>query len=69
VAADELLVRAADAGVSFVRGSDFYVRGQGGEGSARLAFSFVTPDAIREGVSRLARLIAAAPMPARALHA
>jgi len=56
----ELLVRAEQAGITFVRGSDFYPAGAGGRSSARLAFSFVSPDEIREGVSRLAALLAPA---------
>jgi DNA-binding transcriptional MocR family regulator len=52
----ELLDRATAAGVTFVRGTDF-----GGEpSSARLAYSFVSPDEIREGVGRLAALVPAA---------
>jgi len=48
--AAELLPRAEAAGVTFVKGTDF-----GGEpGTLRLAFSFVSPDEIAEGVSRLA---------------
>jgi 2-aminoadipate transaminase len=43
---------AADRGVQFVKGSDFVL--EGGESSLRLAYSGVTPDEIREGVSRLA---------------
>ena len=40
--------------MTFVAGADF-----GGEpNSARLAFSFVSPDEIREGVRRLATLVA-----------
>jgi len=54
----ELLTRAEAAGVTFVRGSDFFAGGEGGQGSARLAFSFASPDEIREGVSRLAALVA-----------
>ena len=57
VSAAELLPHAADAGVTFVPGTDFYPRGEGGAGSARLAFSFVSPDEIDEGVSRLAELL------------
>jgi 2-aminoadipate transaminase len=58
--ADDVLARAADAGVTFVRGADFFPPGSGlGTGSARLAFSFVTPDEIREGISRLAALLPA----------
>jgi 2-aminoadipate transaminase len=42
-------------GVTFVKGTDF-----GGEpNSARLAFSFVSPDEIREGVRRLSAGVAA----------
>jgi DNA-binding transcriptional MocR family regulator len=49
----ELLGRAGDAGVTFVPGADF----GGGAATARLAYSFVTPDEIGEGVRRLAALI------------
>jgi DNA-binding transcriptional MocR family regulator len=52
----ELLERATVAGVPFVRGSDF-----GGEPTTlRLAFSFVSPDEIRDGIARLAALLPAA---------
>ena len=54
----DLLTRAEAVGVTFVRGSDFFAGGKGGQGSARLAFSFASPDEIREGVSRLATLVA-----------
>lgn len=56
--------RLADAagreGVRFVKGSEFYVRGaddagDGGAHELRLAFAGVTPEEIREGVSRLRR--------------
>jgi DNA-binding transcriptional MocR family regulator len=57
VDAAELLTRAAEGGVTFVPGVDF-----GGQpNSMRLAFSFVSPAEIDEGVRRLARLLAAAP--------
>lgn len=57
----ELLGRAEAAGVTFVRGSDFFPAGSGqGRSSARLAFSFVSPEEIREGVSRLASVLAPA---------
>jgi 2-aminoadipate transaminase len=57
VDAGELLGRAEAAGVTFVRGSDFFVRGAGGRGSARLAFSFVSAGEIADGVARLAELL------------
>ncbi|MGE5692009.1 MAG: PLP-dependent aminotransferase family protein [Pseudomonadota bacterium] len=59
VDAGELLVRATAAGVPFVRGEDFYPGGAGGRSAARLAFSFASPDEIREGVARLAELLPA----------
>jgi DNA-binding transcriptional MocR family regulator len=54
VDAARLLERATEAGVTFVAGADF----GGMPNSARLAFSFVSPDEIREGVQRLATLVA-----------
>jgi len=57
VDASELLTRAADAGVTFVPGADF----GGAPNTVRLAFSFVSPAEISEGVSRLARLVASTP--------
>ena len=56
VDASELLTRAEAAGVTFVKGADF-----GGEPSSlRLAYSFVSPDEIAEGVARLAAALPAA---------
>jgi 2-aminoadipate transaminase len=53
-------VAAAEAaGVTFVPGRDFFAEGSGGN-SMRLAFSFVSPDEIAEGVARLAPLLAGA---------
>jgi 2-aminoadipate transaminase len=52
-----LLDVATAAGVTFVKGSDFYPAGRGGEASARLAFSFVSPADISAGVARLATLL------------
>jgi DNA-binding transcriptional MocR family regulator len=49
-----LLQRATAAGVTFVAGTDF----GGPTNSARLAFSFVSPEQIGEGVRRLAALVA-----------
>jgi 2-aminoadipate transaminase len=60
IRADDLLDRAVDDGVTFVRGSDFFPSGADGEGSARLAFSYESPEAIEEGVARLAALLPAA---------
>jgi DNA-binding transcriptional MocR family regulator len=54
VDAAALLDRAADAGVTFVKGADF----GGAPNTARLAFSYVSPEEIREGVRRLAALVA-----------
>jgi len=56
VDAGELLARAEAAGVTFVKGTDF-----GGDADTlRLAYSFVSPDEIDEGVGRLAAAIPAA---------
>jgi DNA-binding transcriptional MocR family regulator len=54
--AAELLSRAEDAGVTFVKGSDFFPDGAG-ERSARLAFSYESPSEIDSGVSTLASLM------------
>jgi 2-aminoadipate transaminase len=51
--AGTLLARAEAAGVPFVKGTDF----GGPPHSARLAFSFVSPDEIHEGIRRLAALV------------
>ena len=53
VDAGELLTRAEAAGVTFVKGTDF----GGDPGSLRLAYSFVSPDEIADGVARLAAAI------------
>ncbi|HKU56847.1 MAG TPA: PLP-dependent aminotransferase family protein [Gaiellaceae bacterium] len=55
----ELLAEAEDAGVTFVRGGDFFPGGRGGEHALRLAFSFVSPDEISDGVARLGALVRA----------
>jgi 2-aminoadipate transaminase len=62
-----LLDAATATGVTFVKGSDFYPRGQGGESSARLAFSFVSPADIDVGVARLASLLSELRSPAVAV--
>ena len=56
VDAAELLGRSADVGVTFVPGTDF----GGAPSTARLAYSFVSPDEIRDGVPRLAALLPSA---------
>ena len=56
VDAAELLTRATAAGVTFVRGTDFFPNGSAGQSSARLAFSYETPERIAEGVALLASL-------------
>ena len=53
----ELLPRAEAAGVTFVKGTDFFPTGGGGGNAARLAFSFVSVDEIYEGVAKLASLM------------
>ena len=62
VDAAELFVQASAAGVTFVKGADF----GGPASSIRLAYSYVSPGEIREGVGRLARLLAPAREPAAA---
>lgn len=52
----DLLDRALKEKVSFVLGSAFFVDG-GGHGFARLAFSGITHEQIKEGIARLARAI------------
>jgi 2-aminoadipate transaminase len=64
--AGDLLARAEQAGVTFVPGTDFFADG-GGTRSLRLAFSFVTPAEIADGVVRLAGLLRGAPAPTPAL--
>lgn len=56
----ELLAEAEEAGITFVKGSDFFPGGRGGEHALRLAFSFVSPEQIAEGVSVLGGLVRAA---------
>ena len=56
VDAGELLTRSEEAGVTFVKGTDF----GGPADSLRLAFSFVSLDEIGEGVARLAAALPAA---------
>jgi 2-aminoadipate transaminase len=53
---DAVAAQAKDAGVVIVKGTDFYA-GDGGEESARLAFSFVSVEEIREGIRRLGAIV------------
>ena len=53
---DALFERAAEAGVQFVKGTDFFA-GEGGHESMRLAFSFPSAEEIAEGVRRLGALV------------
>jgi 2-aminoadipate transaminase len=57
VDAADLLTRATEAGVTFVKGSDFFPGASGGQSSARLAFSYESPERIGEGVALLASLL------------
>jgi DNA-binding transcriptional MocR family regulator len=57
------LAEAEAAGVTFVPGTDFFADGSGGS-SMRLAFSYVTPAEISDGVERLASVLTSAPAPA-----
>ena len=57
VDAAHLLTRATEAGVTFVRGTDFFPNASDGWSSARLAFSYETPERIAEGVALLASLL------------
>jgi 2-aminoadipate transaminase len=63
----ELLGRAEQAGVTFVPGADFFAGGLGGQRSLRLAFSFVSPEEIADGVAKLAPLLRGAAASATAL--
>jgi 2-aminoadipate transaminase len=56
--AGDLLSRSEEVGVTFVKGSDFYPRGAQGEHSARLAYSYVSPEEIAEGMARLGVVLA-----------
>ena len=61
-----VLPRAEQAGVPFVKGSDFFAS-NGGEHSLRLAFSYVSPEQIGEGMARLAPLLVGSSVPAPAV--
>ena len=57
--AGALLPRAAESGVSYIPGASYFARGDGTR-HLRLAFSFLPPDDLVEGVRRLCRTIEAA---------
>jgi 2-aminoadipate transaminase len=54
----DALASAAEQGVPYVRGADFFA-GEGGRGSLRLAFSACATERIGEGIERLAGVLAA----------
>jgi 2-aminoadipate transaminase len=56
VRGEELLGRAAEEDVTFIKGVDFFFHG-GGDEAARLAYSFATAPEIEEGIGRLGRLV------------
>jgi 2-aminoadipate transaminase len=57
-----LLERSTEEGVTFVAGRDFFPPGHGGESSLRLAYSFVSPAEISDGIARLAACAASVPV-------
>jgi 2-aminoadipate transaminase len=58
-----LLEQATEAGVTFVAGRDFFPAGSSdGDSSLRLAFSFVSPAEISDGIGRLATVAASVPV-------
>jgi 2-aminoadipate transaminase len=67
VRAEDLQVAAEGVGVTFVKGADFFAGHLDGEHELRLAYSFVSPEQIADGVSRLAPLLRSAAAPAPAL--
>jgi 2-aminoadipate transaminase len=52
-----LLPRATEAGVTFVKGADFFPGASAGASAARLAFSYESPERIAQGVALLAGLL------------
>jgi 2-aminoadipate transaminase len=50
----ELLSQATEAGVTFVKGTDFFAGGAQGQTAARFAFSFESPERIDAGVKLIA---------------
>jgi 2-aminoadipate transaminase len=56
VRGDDLLARATEGDVTFIKGADFFFHG-GGEEAARLAYSFATAAEVDEGVGRLGQFV------------
>ncbi len=52
-----LLPEAIEHGVTYVAGDAFFPDGRTGRNCMRLAFCYATPDAIREGIRRLAEVV------------
>lgn len=52
-----LLAEAVEHGVTFVSGDGFYPDGTRGRNCMRLAFCYAEPEAIREGIRRLAEVV------------
>ena len=67
IRADDLQVAAEAVGVTFVKGADFFTGHLAGEHEARFAYSFVSPEEVDEGISRLAPLVTGAAAPAPSL--
>jgi 2-aminoadipate transaminase len=57
--AGALLTKSTEAGVTFVKGADFFPSAGNGADAARLAFSYESPERIAEGVSTIAALLSA----------
>jgi len=55
--AKALLAEAVEHGVTFVSGDGFYPDGQRGRNCMRLAFCYAEPEAIAEGIRRLAEVV------------
>ena len=55
---DALLREVAEAGVAYYQGSIFYTREDPPRHELRLAFSYETPDRIREGIATLGAIVA-----------
>ena len=54
---DVLFGKAIEAGVAYIPGSKFYPTGAERTNEIRLNFSYATPADLREGVTRLARIL------------